>query len=57
MAHQDLVEKAQEAITAVFSDTSESRTITKESLEELSGFIDDFLITLVALDEDEKAGQ
>lgn len=57
MAHQDLVEKAQEAITAVFSDTSESQTIIKESLDQLLEFIDDFLITLVTLDEDEKAGQ
>ncbi len=54
MAHQDLVLKAHEAITAVFSDQSEPRSVTRESLEELSQAIDDYLR---ALDQDEKAGQ
>ncbi len=50
MAHQDLVEKARKAITAIFSDSSEPRSVAKDSLEQLSGFIDDYLITL---DQDE----
>lgn len=52
MAHQDLVEKANEAITAVFSDQSEPRSVTRDSLEELSSAIDDYL---TVLDQDEKA--
>lgn len=46
MTHQDLVVKAEEAITAVFSDQSEDRSITRESLQSLSCFISDFLVTL-----------
>jgi len=52
MAHQDLVLMAHEAITAVFSDRSVPRNITRDSLEELSEAIDVYITTI---DQDEKA--
>ena len=44
--HEDLMEKAKEAITAVFSDTSVDQSTTKESLKDLQGEIEILLDTL-----------
>ena len=42
----DLIERAEEAITKVFNDTSVSQSETKESLEGLVGYIQDLINTL-----------
>ena len=49
MTHKDLVQLAKDAINNVFSDTSVSRSQTRESLEELR---DDIEINLQVLEED-----
>ena len=46
MSHQSLIDDAEEAVTKLFSDQSVSQRETRESLEELTGFIDDMLNTL-----------
>lgn len=46
MEHEELVEKAKEAINRVFSDQSVSKDITRSSLDELAGEIDTYLDTL-----------
>lgn len=52
MAHEDLVEKAKNAIDKVFGDKSVDRPTTRESLEELSSHIEAQLNTLDDDDED-----
>ena len=44
--HDKLVEQAREALIAVFSDTSVSKSTTRESLEELSDEIEALLEAL-----------
>lgn len=43
MNHIELIETAKSAIRAVFADTSVPTSQTKESLEELLGFIDEMI--------------
>lgn len=43
---EELIERAQNAITAVFSDTSVDQATTAADLEELQEFIKDMLNTL-----------
>lgn len=46
MEHEELVEAAKKALTAVFSDTSVGRGQTREDLEDLKGEIDTMFDTL-----------
>jgi hypothetical protein len=50
--HETLVEKAKEAINAVFSDQSVSRSTTRESLEDLQSDIEICLDSMDADDDD-----
>lgn len=43
---EDVIEKAEEAITEVFNDRSATQMETKERLSELAEFIQDMLNTL-----------
>ncbi len=42
----DLIQKAEDAITAVFSDRSVSQTQTEQDLEDLQDFVSEMLDTL-----------
>ncbi len=52
MSH--LIQNAEKAISALFSDTSVGQQVTKARLEELQGFIQDMINTLEDQEDEEE---